>query len=75
VDFTNKDNPLTNLGVLFSANQILVFADCDVDLRWLFQIKMVMILAMIFGAHLLPYGCFINQEVTRFYQLLFQLSL
>jgi hypothetical protein len=55
VDFTNKDNPLTNLGVLFSANQILYLLIA----MWIYAAvpeKMVMILAMIFGAHLLPYG-------------------
>lgn len=55
VDFTNKDNPLTNLGVLFSANQILYLLIA----MWIYNAvpeKMVMILAMIFGAHLLPYG-------------------
>ena len=55
VDFTNKDNPLTNLGILFSANQILYLLIA----MWIYNAvpeKMVMILAMIFGAHLLPYG-------------------
>lgn len=55
VDFTNKGNPLTNLGVLFSLNQILYLLIA----MWAYSAvpeKMVMILAMIFGAHLLPYG-------------------
>jgi hypothetical protein len=55
VDFTNKENPLTNLGVLFSVNQILYLLIA----MWIYNAvpeKMVMILAMIFGAHLLPYG-------------------
>jgi hypothetical protein len=55
VDFTNKGNPLTNLGVLFSVNQILYLLIA----MWIYNAvpeKMVMILAMIFGAHLLPYG-------------------
>ena len=55
VDFTNKDNPLTNLGVLFSANQILYLLIA----MWVYSAvpeKMVMVLAMIFGAHLLPYA-------------------
>ena len=52
VDFTNKANPLTNLGVLFSLNQMLylLFA------MWIyptFPEKMIMVLAMIFGAHLM----------------------
>lgn len=55
VDFTNKENPLTNLGILFSVNQILYLLIA----MWIFNAvpeKMVMVLAMIFGAHLLPYG-------------------
>ena len=55
VDFTNKGNPLTNLGILFSANQILYLLIA----MWVYPTvpeKMVMVLAMIFGAHLLPYG-------------------
>jgi hypothetical protein len=55
VDFTNKNNPLTNLGILFSANQILYLLIA----MWIYNAvpeKMVMILAMIFGAHLLPYS-------------------
>ena len=53
--FTNKANPLTNLGVLFSVNQILYLLIA----MWVYNAvpeKMVMILAMTFGAHLLPYG-------------------
>ncbi len=55
VDFTNKGNPLTNLGVLFSVNQMLYLLIA----MWVYNAvpgKMVMVLAMIFGAHLLPYG-------------------
>lgn len=55
VDFTNKNNPLTNLGILFSINQMLYLFIA----MWIFVAKpesLVMILAMIFGAHLLPYG-------------------
>ncbi|MBI5294251.1 MAG: hypothetical protein HY869_02165 [Chloroflexi bacterium] len=55
VDFTNKDNPLTNLGILFSANQMLYLLIA----MWIYNAvpeKMLMILAMIFGAHLLPYS-------------------
>jgi hypothetical protein len=54
-DFTNKGNPLTNLGVIFSLNQMLYLLIA----MWIYPTvpeKMVMVLAMIFGAHLLPYG-------------------
>lgn len=55
VDFTNKDNPLNNLGILFSVNQILYLLIA----MWIYQAipeKMVMVIAIIFGAHLLPFG-------------------
>lgn len=55
VDFQNKDNPLTTLGILFSVNQIIYILIA----MWVYAAvpnKMVMVYAMIFGAHLLPYG-------------------
>lgn len=55
VDFTNKANPLTNLGLLFSLNQLLYLLIA----MWVYPTvpeKMVMVLGMIFGAHLLPFG-------------------
>ena len=55
VDFTNKENPLNNLGILFAINQLLYLLIA----MWIYDAvpeKMVMILAMIFGAHLLPFG-------------------
>lgn len=55
VDFQNKGNPLTALGILFSVNQMLYILIA----MWVYASvpdKMVMVYAMIFGAHLLPYG-------------------
>lgn len=55
VDFQNKDNPLTKLGILFAVNQILYILIA----MWIYAAipeKMLMVYAMIFGAHLLPYG-------------------
>jgi len=55
VDFQNKENPLTNLGILFSVNQILYLLIA----MWVYPTipeKMLMVIAMIFGAHLMPYG-------------------
>lgn len=55
IDFQNKENPLTNLGILFSLNQMLYLLIA----MWVYASmpdKMVMVYAMIFGAHLLPYG-------------------
>ena len=55
VDFQNKGNPLTNLGILFSANQMLYLLIA----MWIYPTipeKMLMVIAIIFGAHLLPYA-------------------
>lgn len=55
VDFQNKENPLTKLGLLFSFNQILYLLIA----MWIYPTvpdKLVMVIAIIFGAHLLPYG-------------------
>jgi len=55
VEFSNKENPLNNLGMIFSMNQMIYLLIA----MWIYAAvpeKMVMILAMIFGAHLLPYG-------------------
>jgi hypothetical protein len=55
IDFQGKGNPLTNLGLLFSCNQLLYLLIA----MWIYPTvpdKMLMVIAMIFGAHLLPYG-------------------
>lgn len=55
IDFTNKSNSLTQLAVLFALNQILYLLIA----MWVYPTlpdKLVMVLAMIFGAHLLPFG-------------------
>lgn len=55
VDFQNKDNPLTSLGVLFSVNQIVYL----LIPMWIYPTipdKMLMVIAIIFGAHLMPFG-------------------
>lgn len=54
-DFQNKENPLTNLGILFALNQMLYILIA----MWVYAAvpeKMLMVYAIIFGAHLLPYG-------------------
>jgi len=61
VDFQNKGNPLTNLGVIFSLNQILYLLIA----MWAFTAtpdKMLMIIAIIFGAHLLPFSWLYNSK-------------
>lgn len=55
VDFQNRENPLTGLGILFAMNQMLYILIA----MWVYAAvpdKMLMVYAMIFGAHLLPFG-------------------
>ena len=55
VDFQGKSNPLNKLGLLFTLNQLLYL----LIVMWVYADvpdKMVMTLAMVFGAHLLPYS-------------------
>ena len=55
VDIFDKSNPLGNLGFLFTCNQLLYL----LIVMWVFSAvpdKMVMVYAMVFGAHLLPYS-------------------
>ena len=55
VDFQGKDNPLTKLGLLFTVNQIVYLLIA----MWVYHAvpeKMLMVFAMIFGAHLMPYS-------------------
>ena len=55
IDFQNKSNPLTPLGILFSVNQIVYLLIA----MWIYNAlpeKMLMVYAMIFGAHLMPYS-------------------
>ena len=62
VDFQNKGNPLTELGILFSVNQALYLLIAT----WIYPTipeKMLMILAIIFGAHLLPYSWLYKSRV------------
>ncbi|WP_242491936.1 hypothetical protein [Lactobacillus sp. wkB8] len=62
VDFQNKGNPLTELGILFSVNQALYLLIA----MWIYPTipeKMLMILTIIFGAHLLPYSWLYKSRV------------
>lgn len=55
VDFSDKTNPLSALGFLFSMNQMLYL----IIAMWVYSAvpeKMLMVIAMIFGAHLLPFA-------------------
>lgn len=55
VDFQNKNNPLSRLGLIFTVNQIFYL----LIVMWVYAAvpdKMLMVYAMVFGAHLFPFG-------------------
>ena len=55
IDFEGKGNPLTKAGIIFSINQLLYILIA----MWVFAAvpdKMLMVFAMIFGAHLMPFS-------------------
>lgn len=54
-EFTNKGNPLTRLGILMSLNQ-LIYLPIVMWAYFAAPDKMVMLLAIVFGAHLLPFS-------------------
>lgn len=69
VDFQNKENQLSGLGLLFSLNQILYLLIA----MWIYRVvpdKMVMIIAMIFGAHLLPYSWLYKSKSYMLFSIL-----
>ncbi|WP_431030169.1 DUF7010 family protein [Lysinibacillus sp. LZ02] len=55
IDFSTKDNPLSKLGLLFTLNQLLYLLIA----MWIYPTLpeyMLMVIAIVFGAHLLPFG-------------------
>lgn len=55
IDFEGKGNPLSKAGLLFSLNQLLYILIA----MWVFAAvpeKMLMVYAMVFGAHLMPFS-------------------
>lgn len=55
IDFEGKGNPLSKAGILFSVNQMLYILIA----MWVLSAvpeKMLMVYAMIFGAHLMPFS-------------------
>ena len=61
IEFQDKSNPLNNLGILFSINQMIYLLIA----MWIYPTlpdKMLMVIAMIFGAHLLPYSWLYNSK-------------
>ena len=61
IQFQDKSNPLNYLGILFSANQMIYLLIA----MWIYPTlpdKMLMVIAMIFGGHLLPYSWLYNSK-------------
>ena len=62
VTFSDKQNPLSSLGIVLSVAQIPYL----LIVMWVYAAmpaKMVMTLAMVFGAHLLPFGWLYDSKV------------
>lgn len=69
VDFQNKDNPLTGMGIVAALNQMIYI----LIVMWVFSAtpdKMVMVYAMITGAHFLPYGWLYQSKVYYVFAVL-----
>lgn len=69
VDFQHKSNPLTKLGIIFSVNQMLYL----IIAMWIYPTlpdKMLMVIAIIFGAHLLPYAWLYQSKSYAFFAVL-----
>ena len=61
ITFSDKENPLSPLGIVMSVAQIPYL----LIVMWVYAAvpdKMVMTLAMVFGAHLLPFGWLYNSK-------------
>lgn len=68
IDFQNAKNPLTDLGIIFSINQVLYLLIAI----WAYSAvpdKMLMIIAIIFGAHLLPYAWLYQSRVYGIFSI------
>ena len=74
IDFQSKENPLTILGILFTVNQILYLLIA----MWAFSAvpeKMLMIIAIIFGGHLLPFiGMICSRQLLALIMILVEIT-
>ncbi|MDO5037483.1 MAG: hypothetical protein Q4E37_04180 [Tissierellia bacterium] len=69
VDIFAKDNDLASLGLIFTLNQVLYL----LIVMWVFKAlphKMIMVYAMVFGAHLLPYSWLYKSKAYKVFALL-----
>lgn len=73
IDIFSKDNPLTNLGMLFTMNQMLYI----LIVMWVFNAipeKMIMVYAMVFGAHMLPYSWLYKSNSYRNFSIIIPIT-
>lgn len=73
VEFCDKTNPLNELGLLFSLNQMLYLLIA----MWVYPTvpdKLVMVIAMIFGAHLLPYAWLYRSKIYAIMSIIVPIS-
>ena len=69
INFSDKSNPLNQLGIIFSLNQMLYLLIA----MWVYPTvpdKLVMVIAMIFGAHLLPYAWLYQSKIYAIMSIL-----
>lgn len=69
IDFQNKENPLSMLGLVFTLNQLLYLL---IPMWAMFAAPrhMLMLYLIIFGAHLLPYGWLYQSRSYTVFSLL-----
>ena len=68
IDFEGKGNPLTKAGILFSVNQMLYILIA----MWVLAAvpeKMLMVYAMIFGAHLMPFSWLYDSKSYLYFSI------
>lgn len=68
VNIFSRKNPLANLGLLFTLNQMLYL----LIVMWVFNAEpthMVMVYAMVFGAHLLPFSWLYRSKAYCFFSI------
>lgn len=73
IEFSDKSNPLNQLGILFSINQMIYLLIA----MWVYPTvpdKMVMVIAMIFGAHLLPYAWLYSSKIYGMMSIIVPIS-
>lgn len=73
IKLNNNENPLNKIGFIFTLNEILyILIACY--MQSIYPEKLVMILAMIFGAHLLPFGWLYKSKMYTISSIIITIS-